>query len=305
MTQTSDYSRNPIFNTIIRYPQFNEITEAIDRCERRVLSLGESRLLVLEGKAGAGKTTIMKHYLDAYPRFDAQTGLQVPAFHVITPSPVTVGGMASKILEVFGDKAYDRGTISSKNSRIVQYTRMTGVRIFMIDEFQNLIDQKTDRVLRDVADWVKVLMKETAVPFLLAGIEGQVVKVLKANDQLSRMCLSREVIRPFRWVQKDEKTQREFNTLIEMIEQVMGYDLPDNLPRKELLHRIHYATDGVVGHVIELMQAAVERLELQNVDVVSMEVLSQAFGSGLRAHLGKVEDPFACPVNKRFIPNKA
>ena len=60
-------------------------------------------------------------------------------------------------------------------------------------------DSETDKILAKVSNWLKVLIKETCVPFLVIGIEGKVEVILEANSQLSRLFAVREDLTRFRW----------------------------------------------------------------------------------------------------------
>jgi len=66
------------------------------------------------------------------------------------------------------------------------------VELVILDDFHHLIDKETNRILEQVSDWLKVLIKETGIPFLVVGIDGKVERILDANAQLSRLFAVRQ-----------------------------------------------------------------------------------------------------------------
>jgi hypothetical protein len=209
--------------------------------------------------------------------------------------------MAARMLEALGDPAAHKGPLWSMNSRLIQYLRLCKVQLVILDDFHHLIDKETNRVLETVSDWLKVLIKETNVPFLVVGIEGRVEQILQANSQLSRLFAVREKLEPFQWNPADETTIKEFASFIKYVERGMGIALSDELPRAELLYRLHYATDGVVGNVMNLIRFAALLAQEQEVETLTLSILSQAFTKRLHKHLARKANPFATLGNQHFV----
>src|SRR6266700_1036845 len=201
---------------LIRYPRFSQTHDTIRRCQRLSKKCNEPQCMSLEGRPGAGKTTLIKAYADLYPRRETEEGTEIPVFYMLTPSPVTVKGMAETMLERMGDPAAHRGNQPSLNSRLSKLIIDCKVELVILDDFHHLIDTKTNRILRTVSDWLKVLIKETQVPFLVVGIEGQVEKILKENEQLSRHFAEQITLSPFEWDVADPKQSsiKEFTNFI-------------------------------------------------------------------------------------------
>ena len=191
------------------------------------------------------------------------------------------------------------------NSRLIQYIRLCKVQLVILDDFHHLIDKETNRVLETVSDWLKVLIKETNVPFLVVGIEGRVEQILRANSQLSRLFAVRERLEPFQWNPTDETTIKEFASFIKYVEKGVGISLSDELPRAELLHRLHYATDGVVGNVMNLIRFAALLAQEQEVETLTLSILSQAFAKRLHKHLAQKANPFATVGSQHFVAPSA
>jgi energy-coupling factor transporter ATP-binding protein EcfA2 len=290
---------------LIRYPRFNALHEDICMCQQVSRMAGEPQCMVLEGITGAGKSTLVRTYAEAYQRYEAASGTKIPVFYMETPSPVTVKGMAARMLEVMGDPAAHKGPLWAMNTRLTHLIQACEVQIVILDDFHHLIDKETNRVLETVSDWLKVLIKETNVPFLVVGIEGKVEPILRANAQLSRLFAVRETLHPFRWDPSDEETVKEFAAFVKCTERGIGVSLSDELPQVEFLHRLHYATDGVVGNVMNLMRFGALLTQKQGAGVLTLALLEQAFDKRLRKHMAKSVNPFTTDGNEHFAAPKS
>jgi energy-coupling factor transporter ATP-binding protein EcfA2 len=287
--------------TLVRYPRFNELHEDIRLCQEVSRVAGEPQCMALEGIAGAGKSTLVRAYAQALSRYDTASGTKIPVFYMETPSPVTVKGMAARMLEEMGDPAAYKGPLWCMNSRLIRYIKVCEVQLVILDDFHHLIDKETNRVLETVSDWLKVLIKETNIPFLVVSTESTVEQILACNQQLSRLFAVRETLQPFHWNPSDESTIREFASFVKYVEMGIGISLPDELPRVELLHRLHYATDGIVGNVMNLMRFAALLAQEGEAKRLTLPILSSAFEKRLHKHMPQKVNPFTADIRRRFV----
>jgi len=286
------------------YPRLKELHEEIQRCQRLSKIAGEPQCIALEGQTGAGKTSLIRHYAAAFPRQATPFGAEIPVFYLETPSPATVKTMASVMLEQLGDPAAHMGTIGPINSRLIKLLLACRVELVILDDFHHLIDTETNRVLAKVSDWLKVLIKETGIPFLVVGVEGKVERILQANAQLSRLFAARETLLPFDWQPEQLATIQAFSLFVSTVEKAIGKPLTTEVPRVEMLYRIYYGTDGIVGNVMNLMRYAVMLAEDYNLPVLDLGLLSRAFEKRLAKHMQGKANPFIVPAEQRFVPNE-
>ncbi|RPH58508.1 MAG: transposase [Chloroflexi bacterium] len=276
---------------LIRYPRFKELHEEIQLCQRMTAIAGEAQCMSLEGVTGAGKSTLVVDYAAVFPRYEISTGMVIPVFYAETPSPVTVKGMASYLLRQLGDPAADKGTLSSMNSRLINLIKDCEVKLVILDDFHHLIDSETNKILSAVSNWLKVLIKKTGATFLVVGIEGRVEMILDANPQLSRLLAARQTLKPFGWNPAELSTMTEFAHLIEFVEQAK-LPLASVLTRTELLHRIHYATDGVIANIMNLMNLSAIIAEERGQNIIDLNILAMAFERRLSKHIKGKVNPF-------------
>jgi hypothetical protein len=270
---------------LIRYPRFKELHEKIRRCQELSKIAGEPQCLSLEGAPGAGKTTLIRDYAAAFPREDTASGTRVPILYLEMPSPATVKGVAAAMLGALRDPAADRGPLWSMNSRLVKLIVACRVEFVILDDIQHLIDSETDRVLEQVSNWLKVLIKETGAPFLIVGIEDTIERILDLNPQLSRLFAARETLKPFAWDEADEKAAVELGMFVRYAEEAIGMELSKERPRRDMLHRLYYATDGIVGNLMNLLRNAMLLAREQGRNELDLAALAAAFQERLAVHL--------------------
>jgi hypothetical protein len=166
------------------------------------------------------------------------------------------------------------------------------VELVILDDFHHLIDKETNRILEQVSDWLKVLIKETNIPFLVVGIEGKVERILEANAQLSRLFAARQTLEPLHYDQSDDASWQEFARFVQYAAEALTIALPDSLPRSELLLRLHVATGGVVGNLMNLLRYAAWLTHQQHQDTIALPTLAAAFDKRLSKHLRNQSNPF-------------
>lgn len=270
---------------MIHYPRLEELYQEIER--RRWLSklAGEPRCMAIEGDPGTGKTTLVRTYAERFPALDTEQGRCLPIFYMEMPSPATIRDAASNALQRMGDPAYNKGTAGSLSMRLTNLIQDCGVELVILDDFHNLVDSETNRIVVKVSDWLKSLIKKTGKPFLVVGIKGKVKMILKANPELSRLFGPRAVLEPFAWDEARPETVQEFARFVEYVEQAMEKRLSAEITRTEMLYRVHYATDGVVGNLINLMRCATSFAQEHGSGVIELATLSLAFQEELAEHL--------------------
>ena len=93
---------------------------------------------------------------------------------------------------------------------------------------------------------------------------------------------------------------QEFAHFVQYAEQVMAMPLPVTLPRLELLQRLHYATEGVVGNLMNLLRYAAWLTRQQQQEAITLPSLATAYDKRLAKHLKKTTNPFLSAPDEAF-----
>lgn len=277
---------------IIYHPRFQELHTRITDCLEATAEYDEPECLCLMGTTGVGKTTLVRSYVAAFPRRETEWGTRSPVLYLETPHPITVKGMTSALLDALGDPLAFKGTQPQMNARLQNFLADCDVRLVILDDFHHLIDKQTNRILRDVSEWLKVLIKNTGIVYLVVGIEGEVERILNANKQLSRLFV-REYLLPFRWQPDEPESITDFARLISYVQAVLEVKLTTAEPWPVLLFRIHLATGGVMSNIMNLFRQAVRIQQRQGLvgQPLSLDILTEAYSQRLQPHVG-VDNPF-------------
>jgi len=129
---------------------------------------------------GMGKTTVVEHLIAQFPVRHTPDGELAPIFYTNIQAPVTLRQTVIDMLEKTGDLAIERVAEAQLRNRLVRRLRSRGVQMVIIDDVHNLAYEK-DALIAVVAHWLKSLIKELRVPFVIVGIEGEVEKILRSN----------------------------------------------------------------------------------------------------------------------------
>lgn len=287
---------------LIRHPRFRELHREIRRCQDLSKIAGEPQCMSLEGTMGAGKSTLVKDYAAAFPRRETDDGAIIPVLYVETPYPATPKGVAAEMLGALRDPAAEKGPLWSMNFRLKGFTHDCQVELVILDDIHHLIDRVVDRVLVDVSEWLKVLIKNTGIPFLIVGLDGTVQRILDLNPQLSRLFAAREKLAPFAWDEGREETVREFSFFVQYAEEALGMHLSGELSRRDMLRRLHYATNGIVGNLMNLLREAHLEARERGREELDLAVIAAAFRKRLAEHVKKEVNPFAEQLEASFVP---
>jgi Cdc6-like AAA superfamily ATPase len=281
-----------IEQVFVRYPRLKNLYGKIDFCRDFSKISAEPECMLIMGTKGAGKTTLIKWYASNFPARETPEKRNVPVLVVTVPSPATVKGLGSAMLEALGDPAADKGTVSSITLRLRKYIRDCEVELIILDEFQHFDDRQTKNILKTISDWLKNLINETCRPIVLVGMPGcESVLENKGNEQLKRRFSSREEIAPFAW--EAEAQDPEFRQLLKEIDDRLPLLENSHLADEETAFLIYSATDGVINYVMKLLRWAAKLAIQTGAEQIDHSLLARAYEERLAQDFVKRPNPFS------------
>jgi hypothetical protein len=195
--------------------------------------------------------------------------------------------VASKLLEAIGDPCSEKGTTVLITKRLRNYIKACCVELIILDEFQHL--SGTEAKLYQAADWLKALIEDTNVPMVVIGLPES-VDVLHTNSQLGRRFSHRCDLSPFSWQKREDR--KNFARLLKSIDSELPFIETSNLVVRNMISRIYYASDGVIGDVIKLIFNAAQNAVEQNSPNLKIEFLAKAFEDHIVHRKPGKENPF-------------
>jgi hypothetical protein len=312
----SDEQRlNLIEAILIEHPNFNRIYNEIEYCAQfgSDIETTSPPCLAILGKTGAGKTTLALLWESMEPRQETLYGRLIPYLYVSIPRIRKSGvkNVASAFLQALGDPNPSRGTEWNMKVRIYQLLKSCRVKMILLDEFQHLVNKDNDNVSHDAADFLKDIINETRRPMVLFGQQGEAERILKANSQLERRVGSPRILEPIKWLEEEPATIAQFRTVMRTIDELLPFDTAQ-LGSFEMAYRFHYASEGYLGWVMELVRYASIRAIRTGSNTISLPLLEEAYKArvaGTSMGLDQTsqqpkENPFSSQFNQKLVARR-
>jgi SpoVK/Ycf46/Vps4 family AAA+-type ATPase len=259
--------------TTLYHDDFQRAIETIDRAYLMKRDYGLSRHLLCVGPSGTGKSTLKKEMLAKYPNSMGSDRMHQPILSVDTPSRPTVRNMAEAMLIALNEPFYSRGSAIEKTHRIFSLMRQQKVEMLIIDELQHFVDRGKPSDARDVSDWLKSVIDQTAVSCVLIGLQ-RCEEILAYNEQLRRRFSVRLELIPFSIGSKEDL--QGFASLVKMFDGMLGF--PERLTlTTEFVKTMFYATNGIIDYVRKLLCGAAEIAIDDGSDRIEHHHFEQAF----------------------------
>lgn len=212
--------------------------------------------IALIGNSNNGKTMILRNFVrrnspQLQPGYDINSRPSRPVFMFQAPPEPDEGRMYRRMLtELFADAAgSEREPAEAKLRRVSVILRNLQTRIILIDEF-GFFQAGTPVKQRKLLNVLKFLGNELAIPMVVAGVP-EALNLLQSDEQVANRF--DPVFLP-RW-----KLGEEFGKLLVSIEMAIALKEPSYLAKEETAQRILDESEGIIGHMVSLIQLLAEQ----------------------------------------------
>ena len=256
----------------------------------------EAESVALVGPSRSGKTSLLKRHIAHHPADLTADVQRRPVLYVSVPALCTLKNLAAVMLAQLGDRYPSRGTFGSLVHRVESHLEGQSVEMVIFDEFQHLIDRKSQRIQYEAADWIKTMLNNPQRPVVLAGLP-EALDVLRANVQQDLR--TSEILRLAGLSWKDQGDRTVFRSILDAFDKGLvragAMSRKSGLASAEASKRIHLATRGLVGSIVRLLTAAAIRAVEDRASRIERPHLSDAFNG-----FSLVDDPdeAANPFNR-------
>lgn len=272
----------------IRHPRIREVEDRMEKFRAWSKEAQEPYCLLVLGPSGVGKSTLIGDYLSRHPRTVTADRTVVPVLTATIPVPATMKTMATELLGALGDPAAEKGTLHQKTWRLFRLLKSCGVELIILDEFQHFIDRDSDKVLRSVADWLKVLIDTARIPVMLTGLHYSRA-VLDSNEQLHRRFGTHEVLEPFRW---DADGRDNFRRFLSHLDQLLPFPERSGLADGDIAPRLFAASQGLIATVMKVVRKAAHVAIEADAPCLTLDFLARAYGEGVLPGGESAPNPF-------------
>lgn len=244
--------------------------------------------MTLQGVSNSGKTTLLKNFLaHDVPRLANTEGART--LYVELPSKCSPKSVAQAILQAMGDPAWFKGSGSDLKYRIGKLIQKKGYCLLALDECQHLIEARSEKVLYDVADWLKSSINLWAIPVILSGLP-KLQAIIEANDQLDNRTFRNAKLGPIDWSVGDQR--RDYRLILRRIDECLPFAQRAHLEDPTVAKTIHAFADGLPGKTAKLIIVAATIANRNGHQTITTESLGMAFDEQRRAQDESKTNPF-------------
>lgn len=241
----------------IPYPKhmaFHVELDYLQKLGRKTIGQPQMGLRAL-GPSGSGKSAAALAYIAAVERTRPRTATFVPVVKVDLERGSTPKKLMMSILLAFGDLHAGHGNELSLKTRVFACFERFGTELLIVDEFQHL--NYRNGIKNDVTDTLKGMLDAGVIPMAFLGTE-EAAPMFGRNLQLNGRLLPPCDLHPLS--ARKPEDQRLFATFVAKLEQVVVergvLPEPSNLAGDNLLPGLFEVSDGVIGRLCRLFEAA-------------------------------------------------
>ena len=233
---------------------------------------GPAECLAIIGPSGSGKSALIDNWCSRFEDEVTPTGDRRPVLYVEVPSNCTIKSVAACLLDELHvpERLYRRATEVTLMKMVKHHLREQHVKVVILDEVNNLVDERSHRIVRHVADAIKSLLNANICPFVLAGIPVADA-IFAQNEQLRRRVTARYEMRALKWEKLRE--QDLFRALLREYETHLPFAEPLGLEGKSLALGLHKLSNGHIGCAFGFLSSATQLALEQGDDRLSESVL--------------------------------
>lgn len=254
--------------------------------------LGPPRGMLVTGLTGTGKTTISTHYLEHYPRYEAEDRTVIPVLFLELPSEPRANIISERLLLALGDPFPKEGSGALRMERAKRLIRQCQTDLIVIGEVQHFTDNLDSRARDITGDALKDLMN-LGVPVVFFGLPSARSYFVK-NQQLGRRCTPKIALRPFGVTNAEERG--EFMGILMSLHQQLPTAGASALIDPNCALPLHFASYGLFGQLSQLIEEAL-RIALTQDATLCKEHLEVAFEQTIFPDCGDKRNPFSAKFN--------
>lgn len=281
-----------IEHVLITYPVWESVTKEIsDRHERGKYSC-EPQCIAIVGPTGAGKTTLINHYIKKYPAIQTPNTFIRKATLATFFQPPTEKNVAQAFLEGYEDPRSTEGSIGNMTKRIKGFNTDCQTEIHFIDELQEVYNRDKQKIMQNVTNWLKFIIKDLKGTFVLCGLEGQVEQIININPQLARLFGPPIILSPFAWDKKDLTTKATFIKFLNLVENQLPFPKKSDLTSEGMAWRLFASSRGRVGFLMSIIRESTHLSIEKNQDCLSLDYLAKGFEKRNIGRILGIDNPF-------------
>lgn len=280
----------------VLHPDFKAAANAVERCLKSHLSAGETICARVEGDAGCGKSHLANRYIWRHPESRRDGQLIKPVIRVRVPPKPTIKGLAAAMLEEYHEPDSTKWRSEQQISSHLDFRiKQCGTMLIIVEELNHFVDAESEKRNIEVANWLKIRLETTRVPFLASGLPRMAV-LFAQDDQLNDRFDGPFTLNRFIWFTRQpspEKSTVQFRTFLHKIYEKFPFKDCIDFGEEEIAMRFFIMSDGVPRHIGKLLKQAALLAEEEGTESIDLEILREAYNLRSGAKVAEKKNPFS------------
>lgn len=258
---------------IVTHRMFDDAIEAMSVLHARARHRREGKRLrargmLLLGAAGAGKTTVVQHFLDTHQPEETPDGIVMPVAVVEIPPAPTLRAVVDALYSSLGYRAEKALSAEDIVKDLMGKVDLLGVSTMLLDESHHIL---ASRQAADVTEFIKSLLNRLGCSMIFSGLHE--LEDLRGSLQLSRRLFPDVVLRPYNFANTVDRL--EFMTFLKAVQRnAMGH-LQCSISDQDVARRLYAASGGLIGIVTKYLSHALLLANLRGLGRIDLDLLAE------------------------------
>ena len=269
------------------YPRLQQFFEHMDQCTQSVTEASQNLTqcplnMAVAGQAGVGKTVLAQIWLSEAMRKVqvGETRSSSPYHYIRLPAMITQKSLLYHLLCTATDFCSNRqlsvtNTWNMENL-FFQVLPASGIHLIILDNCEYLIRNQSMHTISALIELLVRLTYQRDLSLILLGELAAMEHIMEAFPKFERHFGPLLHLTPLGWDRAHPETVMEWQTLLTTLDHELPFD-ETALAAEGIGYRLFYATDGIVGRLMQLLFVAAEKAILEASTTLSLCDLAYAY----------------------------
>lgn len=276
----------------VETPLLRSIQEDFDRLRFNKQFAGEPQCMLLTGDTGTGKSSLIRHYMSKSPEQIGRGFIRKQLLISRIPSKPTLESTMVELLKDLGqwgsEYRRNKSTAESLTESLIKCMKRCETELIVIDEFQELIENKTREKRNQIANRLKYISETAKVPIVLAGMPWA-AKIAEEPQWASRLLVRRSI--PYFKLSEDPES---FVRFVMGLAKRMPFATEPKLEAKHTIYALFASCHGSIRALKHLLDESVKQALAVHSETLLHEHIAVAFAL---FHPGQ-SNPFLQPIHE-------
>ncbi|PFN68723.1 TniB family NTP-binding protein [Bacillus cereus] len=217
--------------------------------------------LLITGKDGTGKSTLVAHYL-------RKVLLKKGVLAMVMPSSASSQKIINIILAKLGYCSEKKMTMS-KSSYLVEVLKEKEIGLLIIDEFHLIIDSNQNMISPEIQDLLSEIQMQAKVAIVALGTPVCEM-IVRQNPRLARLF-------SFHFELQSFSHNKEFIKFLKKLNTQLPVEISSHLIEDDFLNQLINVTDGLISKIIQFFITATDIAIAKEKNKIEYEEFTEAF----------------------------